>query len=1383
MVDKFISMWKVRELADKVTNVVMNYTEIEGKVREATNDDPWGPTGPLMQELAHSTFTYEHFPEVMSMLWKRMLQDNKTNWRRTYKSLLLLNYLVRNGSERVVTSAREHIYDLRSLENYTFTDENGKDTGINVRHKVRELIDFIQDDEKLRDERKKAKKNKDKYIGMSSDAMGMKFNARGYNENWNTPRADDRNWYSDERAERRYDDDDCQYEGEREDSENDSPGPTARYRDKDRTSPPEIVPEPATNKTINVNLKPTVKQSQPSKTISSSKKIDMGAASNFGKPKDFGIHSPTHRDTPTEDLFSPNNNTAIVENVSSALDDVFKTCSPTNQRTAPSNNINSKTDDDDFADFNPRANEDNQEFGDFESAFGAAPINTLPTTALPTSTIPIIPPATIATKKDDDFADFAAFTGSEPTTTPSLNANSQLQSDLLFGGETLKQDPLSLYANHNTSSLSGADLLSGLGDLTINTGGLNAASSKDGSYSKHLLNAIEQFRTIMKQNDNITSEKDIVKIENTVLDILKYLPGPSTPEKLLGVDTDLYDWTNFADTDYRSILDEIGSRFNSSWPVYDGKWSKPIFDLYQIDHNCRFVFESISNLLNLINRKTPGCVDLLTSVVYHESRLASVFVEMSSQHFCDPTKMDISNIAKQQLKDQLLQLLISLPNKVANAFQTETPTIFLPKKYGRLLTQQFIKSLYFISKANQIHGGKYFEFKYLAQILSRIIINYHVVLKSDLTSALRILSHLTRDEFQKKSINEVFALLDRNAMQPVTMLMLEGDIMLFDVIDSSIFKSQSWKYCITENLPLLSVLTENRHVTKLIEYIATASGQATQEFEKKTLINLLFELLNNWSNKSATHKGSMQQHIYVTKLVISTVQHLNLMAQLKLVDSERFEVKKKLFDGLKHHLESSNINIRQLGMLTAEIIIGLLETDPKVEKLKFEYVTLDDASKELLDTLNSLKVSETFLSTLPKEFSTDDSNNFESIIEEFFRTDLSEYEITFEKPVVQPIKCTEEDGTQPNITNNIQEPMESEELLDSDDDLVPYDMSNDIPIIMEKRARFLQDLRDALISTDDPDVFQSSLECSTTLIKEQLASNDTTLAIELLSLFLTLQKKFYFEGAFEELKCINCVTISTIYPKECAEYLCKEFHSDDGSYSIALRMTMLTILAQTAKALSGSQEPTPEPPARPTKKTVRKLLKEEENIRLKEAKRIIRDRIKLKTRYYFSKRSNDIHQPQGSVNRFSAVAGSFFFPLIRGARKDRIISIKTSQSRNQNIDSDLLVHFLNTLTAIIVCAEHAPILRQMAQEIFEMYTFIRFSADAMVRLSVLQLVGSVLCTVPRDILRNEFFNEMVEVKNWLEECTNCSIIRGEKNEYCREMATKVLSLCIQILME
>lgn len=86
--------------------------------------------------------------------------------------MLLLAYLIRNGSERVVTSAREHIYDLRSLENYHFVDEHGKDQGINIRQKVKELVEFAQDDDRLREERKKAKKNKDKYVGVSSDSVG-----------------------------------------------------------------------------------------------------------------------------------------------------------------------------------------------------------------------------------------------------------------------------------------------------------------------------------------------------------------------------------------------------------------------------------------------------------------------------------------------------------------------------------------------------------------------------------------------------------------------------------------------------------------------------------------------------------------------------------------------------------------------------------------------------------------------------------------------------------------------------------------------------------------------------------------------------------------------------------------------------------------------------------------------------------------------------------------------------------------------------------------------------------------------------------------------------------------------------------------------------------
>lgn len=44
----------------------MNHSEIERKVREATdNDEPWGPHGTLMTEIAKATFSYSDFPLAM----------------------------------------------------------------------------------------------------------------------------------------------------------------------------------------------------------------------------------------------------------------------------------------------------------------------------------------------------------------------------------------------------------------------------------------------------------------------------------------------------------------------------------------------------------------------------------------------------------------------------------------------------------------------------------------------------------------------------------------------------------------------------------------------------------------------------------------------------------------------------------------------------------------------------------------------------------------------------------------------------------------------------------------------------------------------------------------------------------------------------------------------------------------------------------------------------------------------------------------------------------------------------------------------------------------------------------------------------------------------
>ena len=48
-----------------------------------------------------------------------------------------------------------------------------------VRIKVKEIIEFIQDDERLREERKKAKKNRDKYVGIDSDCVSTSSSRSG----------------------------------------------------------------------------------------------------------------------------------------------------------------------------------------------------------------------------------------------------------------------------------------------------------------------------------------------------------------------------------------------------------------------------------------------------------------------------------------------------------------------------------------------------------------------------------------------------------------------------------------------------------------------------------------------------------------------------------------------------------------------------------------------------------------------------------------------------------------------------------------------------------------------------------------------------------------------------------------------------------------------------------------------------------------------------------------------------------------------------------------------------------------------------------------------------------------------------------------------------
>ncbi|KAJ3104911.1 Crossover junction endonuclease mus81 [Phlyctochytrium planicorne] len=118
--------------------------------------------------------------EIMEVIYKRLQEPPSPTWRQTYKvgsckvpaptsqALQLLEYLIKNGSERVIDNAREHVYELKALRNFNYVDEKAKDQGINVRQRAKEIIDLLGDNAKIKEERRKAKENRAKYTGVSN---------------------------------------------------------------------------------------------------------------------------------------------------------------------------------------------------------------------------------------------------------------------------------------------------------------------------------------------------------------------------------------------------------------------------------------------------------------------------------------------------------------------------------------------------------------------------------------------------------------------------------------------------------------------------------------------------------------------------------------------------------------------------------------------------------------------------------------------------------------------------------------------------------------------------------------------------------------------------------------------------------------------------------------------------------------------------------------------------------------------------------------------------------------------------------------------------------------------------------------------------------------
>lgn len=878
--------------------------------------------------------------------------------------------------------------------------------------------------------------------------------------------------------------------------------------------------------------------------------------------------------------------------------------------------------------------------------------------------------------------------------------------------------------------------------------------------------------------------QDVHRMNSIVDKILSHLPGPATAEKLCRFDHDIYtDWNAIAHYEYAQILNELIRLFDYYWPLHKPDTSdahhieENVINLFSINHSAHFVYVSISTMFAKQNAaKFATLVKIFEKCLRTECWLASAFVDLcfvNDDHECQ-TVLTLHN------QNQFIQLLIATPSKIANFFAgLYSSSLFQIEQFSCILSLAVIQSVHFIAEKHKVEKTKMFETKFLGQLFGRIAVDFNLNRSSKvLTKVFHIISAAAAQHSDLKAVvQEMFLHLHRNSLEIVAWYVLSTNNPI-DVLGTAVQSSVDWKFVFKTKLPLTTVATCEQFITKLIEYLA-------KMLPNDECYEVVRDVAKAWSSKASINSNSLEQHIYLTKLIVLGVNWFEISKQAAHTESIRSIV----HNGIKNHMESLNHNIRAIGMIAGEIVLNMLNNGDEESRLEFSY---DDFSTQTIQIVNDIRQFGEQSATEQVSFGQVDAMVIE-LYDIVNNVESTSDTIAISKPIVIQNTAIEIGSLSAASTSGasiLTTPKTLDaETLDSDDDdddnFQPYDMSNDVPLVQEKAPHYLQDLRDALLETDDPDIFEQSLISSAKLISDKLPNDLTDIGLELLKILIVLDKRFYMEK-FETHRLSACVTIVCVEPKKYAEYLCKQIHAEMRKYSIAQKILMLEVLRESAKDLSKLNEiqKQKEQPICDGPKEAKKLRKlidtsDDHRERVLNAKRIIGERIEKKTRRFAHSSMN--FASNGRPNQFADVAGSFVFPLLYGFGKEQLTLYGMKSNMKHDIDNIFLLDFLHTIATITFASINCPIISKITQEVLQMASVLRFHTEPKIRLAVLQIIAAALMATPKHILQTHFSSYLYEIRAWLEEMLSFNIVKKEQIEECRDMAANVLALCIDAL--
>ncbi|NWR64324.1 TELO2 protein, partial [Bucorvus abyssinicus] len=542
-----------------------------------------------------------------------------------------------------------------------------------------------------------------------------------------------------------------------------------------------------------------------------------------------------------------------------------------------------------------------------------------------------------------------------------------------------------------------------------------------------------------------------------------------------------------------------------------------------------------------------------------------------------------------------------------------------------------------------------------------------------------------------------------------------GAEVLSRLLGNLVVKNKKAQFVVTQKVLLLQYSHTTAVLQNLLGYLALDS------LRRALLVKVLRELLETWGSSSAVKHSPLEQQQYISKAILICLSHLKEPE----IESCRQELLTSMMEGVKCHLDSNLPQIRRLGMVVAESVSSKIHTDGPV--LKFQYEE-DDETRELKSLLEQTPP----LCAVPSLPDDDRNGDTDAALPQVLESNKKSH-------TAAPVMADEE----------------SDAELDSDDDLIPYDMSEDQEL-KTKAPVYIRDCIEVLTGSEDVDKWEATVKALESLIRKHPAAT-REVSVELAKILLHLEEKTCVEG-FVELRQRAQVAVLTTDPIPVAKYLTSQFYS--LNYSLRQRMDILDVLVLAAQELSCPKSHGKTKHSDAQNPCIQLLPGSDSS---KDWRRIVDERVKSKTRRFATGQPHV--EPASGPNEFSSVAGHFFFPLIQ--HFDRPLTTFDLLGE----DHLVLGRLVHTLAILMYLAVNTVVAPAMGKALLEFVWALRFHTDSYVRQGLLSCISSLLLSVPTERLLDDMTEELLETQSWLGD-----VVEKDPDGDCRRLALQNLLL-------